>query len=54
MQKLSTATGCSLEDFLKAMDSRDEWDARGVTVIVAGNGHGDTSSNPGRNWLHFI
>ena len=27
--------------------------ARGVTVIVVGNGHGDTSSNPGRDWLHF-
>ena len=28
-------------------------DVRGVMVIVVGNGHGDTSSNPGRNWLHF-
>ena len=28
--------------------------AGGVMVIVAGNGHGDTSSNPGRDWLHFI
>ena len=27
--------------------------ARGVMVIVVGNGHGDMSSNPGRNWLHF-
>ena len=27
--------------------------ARGVRVIVVGNGHGDTSSNPGRDWLHF-
>ena len=27
--------------------------ARGVDVIVVGNGHGDTSSNPGRDWLHF-
>ena len=27
--------------------------ARGVIVIVVGNGHGDTSSNPGRDWLHF-
>ena len=27
--------------------------AHGVMVIVAGNGHGDTSSNPGREWLHF-
>ena len=27
--------------------------ARGVMVIVAGCGHDDTSSNPGRAWLHF-
>ena len=27
--------------------------ARGVIVIVAGYGHGDTSSNPGPDWLHF-
>ena len=27
--------------------------ARGVMVIVVGNGLGDTSSNPGRDWLHF-
>ena len=27
--------------------------ARGVMVIVAGNEHGDTSSNPGRDSLHF-
>ena len=27
--------------------------ARGVMVIVAGNWHGDTSSNPGRDWLLF-
>ena len=27
--------------------------SRGVVVIVLGNGHGDTSSNPGRDWLHF-
>ena len=30
-----------------------ELGARGVMVIVVGNGHGDTSSNPGRDWLHF-
>ena len=22
-------------------------------VIVVGNGHGDSSSNPGQEWLHF-
>ena len=27
--------------------------ARGIMVIVVGNGHGDMSSNPGRGWLHF-
>ena len=27
--------------------------ARGVVVIVVGNEHGDTSSNPGRDRLHF-
>ena len=27
--------------------------ARGVIVIVVRNEHGDTSSNPGRDWLHF-
>ena len=26
---------------------------RGVMVIVVGNEHGDTSSNPGRDWSHF-
>ena len=27
--------------------------ARSVMVIVVGNGHGDTSSNPRPDWLHF-
>ena len=27
--------------------------ARGVVVIAVGNEHCDTSSNPGRYWLHF-
>ena len=27
--------------------------AHGVMVIIAGNGHGDMSSNPGRDWLYF-
>ena len=27
--------------------------ACGVMVIVVGNGHGDTSSNPGRDKFHF-
>ena len=35
------------------MPLNKETRARGVMVIVVGNGHGDTSSNPGRDWLHF-
>ena len=31
----------------------DKYSARGVRVIVVGKGHSDTSSNPGRDWLHF-
>ena len=27
--------------------------ARGVVVITVGNEYGDSSSNPGRYWLHF-
>ena len=27
--------------------------ARGVMIIVLVSGNGDTSSNPGRDWLHF-
>ena len=27
--------------------------ARGVMVTVVGNEYGHTSSNPGRDWLHF-
>ena len=27
--------------------------ARGVIDIFVGNGHGDTSSNPGVGWLQF-
>ena len=32
---------------------KETWGAHGVMGIVVGNGHGDTSSNPGRDWLHF-
>ena len=38
--------GCLTSDWLSG-------GARGVIVIVVGNEHGDTSSNPGRDWLHF-
>ena len=37
--------------FLRALEQSGG--ARGLMVIVVGNGHGDTSSNPGRDWLHF-
>ena len=30
-------------------NNKDEGGARGVIVIVVGNEHGDTSSNPGRD-----
>ena len=32
---------------------RGETSARSVMFIVVGSGHADTSSNPGRGWLHF-
>ena len=31
------------------INTLDTGSARGVMVIVVGNGHGDTSSNPGRD-----
>ena len=34
-------------------DGYQDSGARGVIVIVVGNEHGYTSSNPGRDWLHF-
>ena len=46
----------SLQDSDLPQDDQYVWfygGARGVMVIVVGNGHGDTSSNPGREWLHF-
>ena len=54
--KITEAWKCSLEytviwsypDYIPSAGS-----ARGVMVIVVGNWHGDTSSNPGRDWLHF-
>ena len=36
------------EDILSLL-SRNTGGARGVMVIVVGNGHGDTSLNPGRH-----
>ena len=34
---------------LKRLLANEDGGARGVMVIVVGNGHGDTSSNPGRD-----
>ena len=47
---------CKVSNICQLCDIMEEWKsyARGVMVIVVGNGHGDTSSNPGRVWLHFI
>ena len=37
-----------------SISDNNNWSgARSVIVIVVGNEHGDKSSNPGRNWLHF-
>ena len=51
-----TATETSSRRFFASwLNSRDEG-ARGVMVIVIDNwinGHSDTSSNPGQDWLHF-
>ena len=33
--------------------SNNKGGARGVMIIVVGNGHGDTRSNTGRDWLYF-
>ena len=49
-QKKSTLRNCSFphESTINMIGG-----ARGVIVIVVGNEHGDTSSNPGRDLLHF-
>ena len=36
--------------YLFSLTYKNDIYARGVMVIVVGNGHGDTSSNPGRDW----
>ena len=36
-----------------AISMNNKGGTSGVMVIVVGNGHGGTSSNPGRDWLHF-
>ena len=46
------------ENFVRLIFQHGFWIAhitfvRGVMVIVLENGHGDTSSNRGRDWLHY-
>ena len=38
-----------LMTFVKIYNGITSGGARGIMVIVVGNGHGDTSSNPGRD-----
>ena len=45
--------GCVLWHNLCGLLNAKSVGACGVMVIVVGNGHGDTSLNPGRDWLHF-
>ena len=50
---------CSFEVYLstniheKDLNSFPQAISSGVMIIVIGNGHGDTSSNPGRDRLNF-
>ena len=41
------------ENYTQWDQTEKRGDACGVMVIIVGNGHGDTSSNPGQDWLHF-
>ena len=41
------------DSFTCSVLSQSSRGACGVMVIVVGNGHGDTNSNPGRDWEHF-
>ena len=42
-----------VKNSLAISDKQANGGTRGVIVIVVGNGHGDTSSTPGRKSLHF-
>ena len=45
-----------IRSVLKNIETQDEiiWIyIHGVTVMIVGNGHCDTSSNPGWGWRHF-
>ena len=46
IKHLLKETGFYLEELQRAMVDKDR-DARGVMVIIVGNGHGDMSLNPG-------
>ena len=43
--------GCRRDEYIPfpRVSAQSKRGARGVMVIVVGNGHGDTSSNPGRD-----
>ncbi len=45
--KLGKHQDACREGKLQVIDNTGSGDARGVMVIVVGNGHGNTSSNPG-------
>ena len=44
---------CSIELLVIYSNTYIYGGVRVVMVIVVGIEHGDTSSNPGRDWLHF-
>ena len=46
-------SNCQTTKLSKYRDHHIHGGARSVMVIVVGSGHGHTSSNPGRDWLHF-
>ena len=48
-QQSATFSGKHIELFITVMSLGVSGGARGVIVIFVGNGHGDTSSNPGRD-----
>ena len=52
-QRDSLPTAAILSTTASTYYSLNSGGARGVRVIVVGNGLGNTSSNPGRDWLHF-
>ena len=51
--KNQTWRSCLAHIFMVSSDRFMNGGARSVMVIVVGNGHSNTSSNPGQDWLHF-